>query len=142
MGYSFETKNNDDGSIAIRMENPVWNIRIDALVARESDPRVTDREWQQSKLMTFVAEALSIAEESDYRFHPLPALSGTGIYCVFTAHGAPDPPPGENVPGSRYTGGLKAWPGCVVIFRIISGDASSPEYQEAVQVFTHSFTKL
>jgi hypothetical protein len=141
MGYSFESKLNTDGSVQFVMENPVWDIHIQGLVAAERDPNITKRAWQEDKLVTFVATAMQLAKEDDYTFHPLPVESGSGVYCLFTAQDATPPKPGEKNSGSYFTGGLKAWPGCVVIFRIVSPDKSSPEYQEAMDLFSYYVTK-
>jgi hypothetical protein len=124
------------------MENPVWGITIDALIALEKNPAVTTREWQQSKLISFVADALAISKETGYDFQPLPLTSGTGVYCMFQADGAPKPKPGESIPNSHLTGGLKAWKGCIVIMRIVSADVTSPEYREAFETLVSGITKM
>jgi hypothetical protein len=123
------------------MENPVWDISIMGLIALEPDKSINQRAWQENKLVTFIASAMQLSREDDYTFHPLPVDKGSGVFCVFTAQGATPPRPGEKVSGACYTGGLKAWPGCLVIFRIISPDKSSPEYQEALDFFSYSVTK-
>lgn len=140
MGYSYETKVNIDGSVAVHMENPVWAITIDVLIAQENDPAITTREWQQNKLISFVAGVLADSKQTDYDFQPLPG--GSGVYCVFQAAGAPKPKPGETIPNTHLTGGLKAWKGCVVITRILSADTTSPEYQEALETFATGIKKV
>ena len=141
MGYSFEAENKSDGSIRISMENPVWDISMQALLAVERDPNVTKRSWQENRLVSFIAHALQLSQEDDYVFQSLPVSSGSGVYCVFTAQGAQALKPGERASGSHYTGGLRGWPGCVLVFAIISPDKTSPEYQEAIDVFSQHVTR-
>lgn len=140
MGYSFETVNNPDGSVGFKMENPVWGIFIAGLVANETSPELMKPEWQQNKLITFIGQALSISQEKDYIFKPLNPDSGNGVFCSFTAEGADDghvPAPGS---ATRLTGGLRAWPGRVVIFRIVSNSLKSEEYREAFEIFRTGLT--
>ena len=138
MGYSFEVQNNAEGSTLVKMENPVWRINIQALIAADRSPQVTQREWQQSKLISFVSKAMTVANETDYNFQPLSLSQGTGIYCQFSAGGKE---PGSGDAEVYLTGGLKAWPGTVVIFRIVSDDVKSDEFREAFSVFTQSFVE-
>jgi hypothetical protein len=138
MGYSIETKDNPDGSILVKMENPVWGIDMQALIAADRAPQVTQREWQQSKLISYVSKAMTVANETDYNFRPLTLSQGTGIYCQFSAGGKES---GSGDAEVYLTGGLKAWPGTVIIFRIVSNDVQSDEYREAFSVFTQSFVE-
>ncbi len=141
MGYSFEPTNNPDGSVGIKMENPVWGIVIYAIVANDKNPAVTRREWQQSKLIEHMSQHVARASESDYAFKPFTPLKGTGLYCAFSAFGADkggEPPPGET---THVTGGIKAWPGAVVLFQIFSNGVTSQEYHEAFDLFSWSFTE-
>jgi hypothetical protein len=140
MGYSFEARNNSDGSVGIHLDNPVWGIEIFAIVASERDPAVTTREWQESMLINHIAQHLSRARETDYGFKRLTPAKGTGIFCTFTSLGAGQvaaPQPGLS---THVTGGIKTWPGRVVLFHIFSNGVTSAEYQEAFDLFSWSFT--
>lgn len=141
MGYSFEARNNTDGSVGIKMENPVWGIGIFVIIASEPEPAVTTRTWQQSTLISHIAQHMSRARESDYVFKPLTPIKGTGIYCVFSAvepGEVVEPGPGQS---THVTGGIKAWPGRVILFHIFSNGVKSEEYQEAFDLFSWSFTE-
>jgi hypothetical protein len=141
MGYSFEAKNNADGSVGLKMENPVWNIVIHAVIAVENDPEAGTRKWQESMLISHVAAQFSQAQQTDYEFVPLTPIKGSGIYCVFSALGA-DRAGGETLPGesTHVTSGIKTWPGRAVLFRIFSNGVTSEEYREAFDLFSWSFT--
>lgn len=141
MGYSFEAHNDPDGNVGIKMENPVWGIVIYAIVAADPDPAVTTWAWQQSKLVGHIAQHLSRAQESDYAFKPLTPIKGTGIYCVFSAPGAEQEGPVGPGLATHVTGGIKAWPGRVILFHIFSIGVKSEEYVEAFDLFSWSFTE-
>jgi hypothetical protein len=141
MGYSFNAATNPDGSVRFKMENPVWGIVINALVVAESDPSVMRTEWQQNKLITFVGDSLSISKEKDYIFRPLNPDSGSGVFCTLSAEGADESRPAEPGAATRLTGGLRAWPGRVVVFRITSSSLKSEEYLEAFNIFRTGLSK-
>ncbi|MGH8021116.1 MAG: hypothetical protein ACREIA_23120 [Opitutaceae bacterium] len=140
-GYSFETERNQFGVTLVKMENPVWHIVVSALIFPEEDPASTTTEWQQNRLITFVADALSIAAEKDYNFKPLYPKKGSGTYIVFTdprvAKGEPLPP--EEF--ANLVGGVKAWPGTTIVFQILTDSLTSPEFEEMMRVFTDSFER-
>jgi len=141
VGYSFETERNAMGITLVKMENPVWQIVVSAFIFPEEDPANTTTEWQQNRLITFVADALSIAAEKDYNFKPLYPNRGSGTYVVFTD---PRVGRGEELPPGEYAnlvGGVKAWVGTTIVFQILTNDLESPEFQEIMQVFTNSFQR-
>jgi hypothetical protein len=140
-GYSYETQRNQFGAALVKMENPVWQIAVAAIVSPEPDRANTTREWQENRLITFVADALAIAAEKDYEFQPLYPKSGSGVFLVFT-----DPrvakreplPPGEY---AHLVGGVKAWPGTTIVFQILTNSITTPEFEEMMTVFRESFVK-
>ncbi len=140
-GYSFDTERNQFGVTLVKMENPVWQIMVSVLIFPEEDPANTTTEWQQNRLITFVADALSIAAEKDYNFKPLYPKKGSGTYIVFTdprvAKGEPLPP--EEF--ANLVGGVKAWPGTTIVFQILTNSLETPEFEEMMRVFTDSFEK-
>lgn len=139
MGYSYETERNEMGISLVKMENPVWQIAVNALIFPEEDPANTTAEWQQNRLITYVADALSIAAEKDYNFRPLYPRRGSGTYVIFTdprvLSGRPLPP-GEY---AHLVGGVKAWRGTTIVFQILTNSVKTPEFEEIMRVFTHSF---
>lgn len=138
-GYSFETDRNQFGVTMVKMENPVWEIRVSVLIFPEEDPANTTAEWQQNRLITFVADALSIAAEKDYNFKPLHPEKGSGTYVIFTD---PRVATGEPLPPEEFAnlvGGVKAWPGTTIVFQILANSLETPEFEEMMRVFTDSF---
>ena len=142
MGYSYEAEIAPNGNAVVKMENPVWEITVSAVVAMESDPEITTSEWQRNFLIGRLADVLPDAREADYNFKPFNPRSGTGLYCVFTDA---DLKEGDRpAPGTfrHLTGGIKAWPGGGVFFVIMSNSIRTPEYQEILSVFRDSFQKM
>lgn len=140
-GYSFAVDRDMHKNAAVRMENPVWPIAITAFIIAEADPAIVTEEWQRNQVISRIASALPDAKEKDYNFELLRPVSGSGVFCVFTDaryKAVAELPPGEYL---HLTGGVKAWRGCYVFFQIMSNDLTSPEYQEAFQLFVSSFTK-
>ena len=140
-GYSYKTERDQEGNARVTIENPVWQISITAIVAAESDPKITTTEWQQNMLISECADALSQSKEGDYKFKPLGTKNGTGTYCIFTDSTLKK---GDSIPAGEYinmTAGVKAWPGCLVFFKIMSNDVSSDEYREAFMLMRDSFSR-
>ena len=141
MGYSFDSRANPDDSISMLLDNPVWGIQIQVVIAYRNEKAITTRQWQESKLIEHMAEVLSRAREDDYLFQPLSPTKGTGIYCTFSAPALDAGHAPEEIDVPYLTGGVKTWPRCVVLFKIQSRDLKSPEYQEALELFNWSFTE-
>ncbi len=140
-GYSFQVDRDTMNNARVRMEDPVWPIAITALIVAASDPAITTEQWQRNELISRIAPTLPDAKETDYNIKPLHPASGSGVFCVLTDgryQRVEDLPVGEYM---NVTGGVKAWRGCFVYFAIMSNNVTSPEYQEAFQLFQTSFTQ-
>lgn len=141
MGYSYQADFDQDGNSRVIMENPVWEIKMVALVIAERDPKITTADWQKDTLITLMAAALPLAKETDYNFKPLNPRTGTGTYVQFTdaeLKKGDKLNPGEFL---HLTGGIRAWRGVFVHFQILSNDLQSEEFREVMDLFKTRFEK-
>lgn len=140
-GYSYESERRPDGALLFKMKNPVWPIEVTGLIFSDDDPANTTKTWQQDRLITFVADALSIAAEKDYNFRPLETQKGSGQYVVFTSPGVVQGQPLGPGEVAHFVGLIKTWIGTTIVVRILCNDLESPEFKEIMAAFTHSFEK-
>jgi hypothetical protein len=76
--------------------------------------------------------------EKAMQFEELDPKVGAGTYCVFTDAnlvGKAKLPPGEFL---HSTTGLKAWPGVVAVFTLLSNDTTSHEYTSVMKMLRTS----
>ena len=138
-GYSFKSETNQHGVTLVVMENPVWRIVITALISSERPPEAPTEEWQRNLVVTYSADFLAQSKEQDYKFRPLNPVAGSGVYCIFTD---PNVKPVEQLGPDEYNHvlvGAKVVRGAAMYFRIMCNDVTSPEFQEAVNVFVNGF---
>jgi hypothetical protein len=138
-GYSFKTESNQAGMTLVRMENPVWNIKVNVLISPEYDAKTESEEWQRNMVVTQSADFLAQSKEQDYKFLPLKPANGSGVYCVFTDAEAKRPEdlkPGEVM---HVVVGAKVIRGAVMYFQIFNNDVKSAEYLEVFDLFISGF---
>lgn len=138
-GYSFKTETNPEGLTQVVLENPVWRIVVIAIISPEYTAETTTEEWQRNLVVSNSADYLAQSKEQDYRFRALNPAQGSGVYCVFTD---PDVKPVDQLKPEEFNHvvvGTKVIRGGVMLFRILCNDMSTPEYQEAFNLFVTGF---
>ncbi len=137
--YLFAAGRTESGILTVKINDPLH--RIDLVVS--FFPDATGRMATDDGQRGFVADASrQFAEgsvEMSYDFQELKPRAGAGLYCVFTdatlVRKLPLPP-GEYL---KVTSGVKAWPGCFILFTLLSNDTTSGEYQAALKLIQESF---
>ncbi|MSU69705.1 MAG: hypothetical protein EXS39_02790 [Opitutaceae bacterium] len=138
-GYVYSSNRDESGVISAKISDS--KQRVDLVVSFYPDPK--GRLASEDKQMGFVAEmsqpyAEGSAEKS-YDFRPLEPHTGSGTYSVFTDAslvGKMPFPPGEFL---NITCGVKAWPGCVLVFKLWSNSTTSTEYETALKLLKMTF---
>jgi len=137
-GYVYSSGRDDNGTLMAKIADP--KAKNELQVSFQADPE--SRLGAESQQMAFLAQACrQYAEgsvEHSYDFKPLAPHAGTGTYCTFTDAslvGRP-PPKGEFL---HVTTGIKAWPGCNLVFTLLSNDTASKEYQTLLRLVKDSF---
>jgi hypothetical protein len=132
-GYVFSSGRDESGVIMAKIVDPKEKIQLQ--VSFRPDP--TSRLGVEQQQMDFLAQVCrQYAEgsvEHRYDFKPLAPRVGTGTYCTFTDASlvGTTPPKGEFL---HITTGVKAWPGWVIVFTLLSNNTTGKEYEALLAV--------
>lgn len=137
-GFTYSSQRDGRGIISVKLADP--KSRIDLIVSFLPDTR--GRLASETEQKNFIADACQHFAESSveqsYGFEKLRPRVGSGLYCVFTDKDLV----GKRVPPGEYlhvTSGVKSWPGCFLVFTLMSNDTKSPEYETALRLLKDSF---
>jgi len=138
-GFVFSSSRDDHGVVMAKITDAKQKVDLSVYFMPDPQGKLTTEDGQNS----FVAElSQPYAEgsvEKSYDFKPLEPHVGSGTYCVFTdasLKGKFPFPPGEFL---NITNGVKSWPGCFMVFTLLSNDTTSKEYLTALKLLKTTF---
>jgi hypothetical protein len=140
-GYLFSSGRDERGIISVKISDPKEKIDLQVSFFPDAKNRLATEEGQMSSVAELCQPYAEGSVEKSYDFKALEPQSGTGTYCVFTDASLVKKmpfPPGEFL---NVTCGVKSWPGCYLIFTLLSNDTTSKEYQTAMKLVKASFAE-
>lgn len=140
-GYLYSSTRDDQGIITVKLNDPKQKIDLEVTFFPDARNRVATEDGQMSTVAELCQAYAEGSVEKGYDFKPLEPQAGSGTYCVFTDASLVKKmpfPPGEFL---NVTRGVKSWPGCYLVFTLLSNDTTSKEYQTAMKLLKTSFAE-
>jgi hypothetical protein len=137
-GFGFASSKDDHGMLNVKVADRKERAMLQLTFLPDPDARFTSS-WNRKELMNEnFRDHVPDSVEKAMQFVELDPRTGMGTYCVFTDAslvGKTKLPPGEYL---NATTGVKAWPGVVVVFSLVSNDTTSKEYKSLLAVLRDS----
>jgi hypothetical protein len=128
-GFGVASSKDPEGLMTVEIGHPKDKVRLTMTFVPDPEQVFMSarsrKEYINEKFGEFVADSV----EKAMQFEELDSKQGTGTFCVFTDEklvGKSKFPPGEYL---HFVSGIKAWPGVAAIFRLLTNDTQSKEYQ-------------
>jgi hypothetical protein len=137
-GLGFQSSKDDRGIISIRLGHPKGQISMQLSFLPDAEGRFANARQRKEFMNATFQEYVAGSVEKAMQFEELDPKVGAGTFCVFTDAnlvGKTKLPPGEFI---QSTTGLKAWPGVVAVFTLLSNDITSPEYAAVMAMLRNS----
>ena len=137
-GYVYSSGRDDNGTLVAQIADPKEKNRLQVVFQSDPDSRL----GAESQQMRFLAEKCGQyadgSVEHSYDFKSLAPHTGIGTYCSFTDASlvGREPPKGEFL---HVTMGVKAGPGWIIVFTLLSNDTASKEHQALLKLVKESF---
>ena len=136
--FTFAEGRDPQGFVTVKLADPVR--KIDLVISFVPDPqgKVSNDESQRGLVADACRTYAEASVEKSYDFKDLAPHTGSGTYCTFTDASLVRKlplPPGEYL---MVTSGVKAWPGCCLVFTLLSNNLSSDEYAAAMKLVRES----
>jgi hypothetical protein len=138
-GFIFASARDARGFLEVRISAPDDELVLDALFAVSSDPKIETNEWQEQLHRRMLAADREFSEITDSGVRPLEPKTGVGVYSVSTDEklvGLSIRPPDDYI---YKTAGVRAWPGCCMVFGVLSNETTSDGYQRLFGLLKESF---
>jgi hypothetical protein len=138
-GYVFSSSRDDRGIITAKITDPKQKVDLAVYFLPDPNGKLTTEDGQNSFVAELCQPYAEGSVEKSYDFKALEPRTGSGTYCVFTDAslvGKFPFPPGEFL---NITNGVKSWPGCFMVFTLLSNDTTSKEYQTALKLLKTTF---
>ncbi|HWA10130.1 MAG TPA: hypothetical protein VG838_11825 [Opitutaceae bacterium] len=139
--YAYTAGRDERGLLTVKIIDP--NLKTQLLVSFFPDPaaRLAGEDGQRAFVANTSQTFAEASVEKSYDFKDLSPRTGSGMFCVFTdaslVHKAPFAP-GEFL---KVSTGVKVWPGCFLLFTLLSNDTTSDEYQAEMKLLRESFVE-
>jgi len=138
-GYLFSSGRDDRGIISVKVTDPREKIDLQVSFFPDANNRLATEDGQTSSVAELCQPYAEGSVEKSYDFKPLDPSAGSGTYCVFTDASLVKKMPFPRGEFLNVTCGVKSWPGCYLIFTLLSNDTTSKEYQTALKLVKNSF---
>jgi hypothetical protein len=140
-GFSYETNRTDEGLVTVKITDAKQQIDLQVSFLPDRTGRLANETGQKEFLAQACQEYAEGSVEQSYEFENLRPQIGSGLYCVFTDKKLVNkqPPAGEYV---HVTSGVKAWPGCFLVFTLLSNDTDSKAYRASLRLLKDSFIEV
>jgi hypothetical protein len=126
------------GAATITLTEPDEKVSVHLTLLPDPDATYSTARARREKMVELFQERVGESMEKGMQFEELEPRYGAGTYCVFTdakLAGQAKLPPGEFL---HLTIGVKAWPGVVAIFELLSQSTTSPEHQAVMKMLRES----
>lgn len=127
------------GMVVARITDVMEHVALEITFLPDTEGRFAEGFARKELMHELYQEYLRGSVEKAMQFEELETRFGKATYCVFTDAklvGRSDaPPPGEYL---NATAGVKAWPGVVALFTILSNGTKSKEYLAALAILRDS----
>ena len=137
-GLGFAATKDDRGLMTVRIQDRKEKISLQMTFLPDAEGRFGNARARKEFMHENFQEFLGGSVEKAMQFEELEPKEGTGTYCVFTDAalvGKAKIPPGEF---QNSTTGLKAWPGVVAVFTVLSNGVNTKEYQAVMTMLRES----
>jgi hypothetical protein len=136
-GLGFATSKDDRGLITVRLQDRKETISVQMTFLPDGEGRFANARARKEFMHENFQEFLGGSVEKAMQFEELEPKEGAGTFCVFTdaALVGKKVPPGEF---QHSTTGLKAWPGVVAVFTVLSNGVNTKEYQAVMTMLRES----
>lgn len=136
--HTYNAHKDETGIATVRIADPKEKVSLQLTFLPDPEDRFSKSRARREQMFEVFQEYVGSSKEQAMQFEELEPRTGAGTYCVFTDKaliGKESLPPNEYL---HLTGGVKAWPGVVAIFRLFSNDTTSPEYTALMKVVRES----
>jgi hypothetical protein len=137
-GLGYQSSKDERGAISVQLGHPKNQISMRMTFLPDPEGRFANARQRKEFMNATFQEYVEGSVEKAMQFEELDPKVGAGTYCVFTDAnlvGKAKLPPGEFL---HSTTGLKAWPGVVAVFTLLSNDTTSHEYTSVMKMLRTS----
>lgn len=137
-GLGFASTKDERGFITVRVADRKEKVNVQLTFLPDPEDEFANARVRKEFIHENFQEYLAGSTEKIMGFEELDPRQGAGTYCVFTdaaLAGKEKPPPGEYL---NSTTGVKAWPGVVAVFTILSNGTKTNEYAAVMAMLRES----
>ena len=137
-GFGFASSKDDRGLITVRLADPKDKVSLQMTFLPDGEGRFASARGRKEFIHENFQEYVGPSVEKAMQFEELDPKEGAGTYCMFTDAslvGKSKLPPGEF---QNSTTGMKAWPGVVAVFTVMSNGTTTREYQAVLAMLRES----
>lgn len=137
-GFGFASSKDDRGLITVRMADRKEKVSLQITFLPDGEGQFASARSRKEFMHENFQEYVGASVEKVMQFEELEPKDGAGTYCVFTDAslvGKTALPAGEF---QHSTTGIKAWPGVVAIFTLMSNGTNTREYQASMAMLRES----
>ena len=137
-GFAFTSGRDDHGTIVAQITDAKEKNRLQVQFQPDPAGRLGTEQQQMGFLAEICRQYAEGSVEHSYDFKALTPRAGTGTYCTFTDASlvGQTPPKGEY---QNVTTGVKARPGWVIVFTLLSNDTAAKDYHTLLGLLKDSF---
>jgi hypothetical protein len=118
---------------------PDGSIYLHVEFALSNEAQIETPEWQAGAVARLLARDRDMTDTRDDGTRPLEPRTGSGVFTVLTdlrLLGLSVAIPDDYV---YKTAGVRAWPGCVMVFQLMSNETLSPDYEALLRLAREDF---
>jgi hypothetical protein len=137
-GFGFSSSKDERGFITVRVADRKDKVSLQMTFLPDGEGRFAAARTRKEFMHENFQEYVGASVEKVMQFEELEPKDGAGTYCVFTDSnlvGKTKLPPGEF---QNSTTGIKAWPGVVAVFTVMSNGTTTKEYQAMMAMLKDS----
>ena len=137
-GFGFASSKDDRGLITVRIADRKERVNLQITFLPDSEGQFGSARARKEFIHENFQEYLAGSSEKVMEFEELDPRQGAGTYCVFTDAslvGRSKVPPGEYL---NSTTGVKAWPGVLAVFTLLSNGTQTKEYESVMTMLRES----
>ncbi len=137
-GFGFASSKDERGLITVRLADRKEKASMQITFLPDGEGQFATARGRKEFMHENFQEYVGASVEKVMQFEELDPKEGSGTYCVFTDAnlvGKTKLPPGEF---QHSTTGVKAWPGVVAVFTVMSNGTTTKEYQSVMAMLRQS----
>ena len=137
-GFGFASSKDQQGLMNVEIAHPKDKVRLTITFVPDPEQTFGSARTRKEFINEQFSEFVGNSVEKAMQFEELEPKHGVGTFCVFTDAnlvGKAKLPPGEYL---HFVSGVKAWPGVAAVFRLLSNDTHSKEYQAIMTMLRDS----